>query len=126
MEQIFSFPSVSVPVLSRQSVSTWASVSREKIFCTRIFIRESRITPAARETEIRSTRPLGSIPRRAAAEDTTASSTGVCRHSSASRNKKAPRGMMHTLVKFVTLRMEPRSSDSTRFSFRTSETSFAA
>ena len=96
------------------------------MFCTRIFIFASRITPAANETEISSTSPLGSMPSNAAAEEITASSTAAFRRKNASRNIKIPKGMMSALVKRVTFLMEPSNSDCILFSFFTSLASLVA
>lgn len=54
-------PSVRVPVLSRQTVSTRASPSIAGSSCTRTCLRPSRITPIAKATEVSSTRPSGTI-----------------------------------------------------------------
>ncbi len=54
-------PSVSVPVLSRHTVSTRASPSIAGSSCTRHRLRPSRMTPTAKATEVSSTRPSGTI-----------------------------------------------------------------
>ena len=84
------------------------------------------MTPVASEIEIKSTSPFGSIPRSAAADDTTASRMGACRSRKASKNRITPNGTISILVNRVTLFIEPSSSDATRFSFFTSLASFVA
>ncbi len=54
-------PSVRVPVLSRQTMSTRASPSMAGSSCTRHCLRPSRTTPIAKATEVSSTRPSGII-----------------------------------------------------------------
>ncbi len=54
-------PSVSVPVLSRHTVSTRARPSIAGSSCTRHCLRPSRITPIAKATEVSSTSPSGTI-----------------------------------------------------------------
>ncbi len=54
-------PSVRVPVLSRQTVSTRARPSIAGSSWTRHCLRPSRITPIAKATEVSSTRPSGTI-----------------------------------------------------------------
>ncbi|SCG09319.1 hypothetical protein GA0115255_125222 [Streptomyces sp. Ncost-T6T-2b] len=54
-------PSVSVPVLSRQTTSTRARPSMAGSSCTRHCLRPRRTTPMAKATEVRSTRPSGII-----------------------------------------------------------------
>ncbi|OAH12126.1 hypothetical protein STSP_45870 [Streptomyces jeddahensis] len=54
-------PSVSVPVLSRQTVSTRASPSIAGSSCTRHCFRPRRMTPIAKATEVSSTSPSGTI-----------------------------------------------------------------
>ncbi len=54
-------PSVSVPVLSRQTVSTRARPSMAGSSCTRHCLRPSRMTPIAKATEVSSTSPSGTI-----------------------------------------------------------------
>lgn len=54
-------PSVSVPVLSRQTTSTRASPSMAGSSCTRHCLRPSRMTPIAKATEVSRTSPSGII-----------------------------------------------------------------
>ncbi len=54
-------PSVSVPVLSRHTVSTRARPSMAGSSWTRHCLRPSRITPIAKATEVSSTSPSGTI-----------------------------------------------------------------
>ena len=86
----------------------------------------SRVTPMASETEISSTRPLGSIPSSAAAEETTASWTSAPRSSSAYASSAAPSGTISQLVKPVTRRIEPSSSEAAAFCCLTSAVRAAA
>ena len=53
---------VSVPVLSRQSTSTLASVSMQYISCTSTFLDESLIIDTARTELVRRIIPFGIIP----------------------------------------------------------------
>ena len=64
-------PSVMVPVLSRQRVSTRAQVSTQYISCTRVFRAESLITLTANARLMSSTRPSGIMPTIAATVLTT-------------------------------------------------------
>ena len=90
------------------------------MFCTRMRIFASLMTPVASETEISSTSPLGSMPSSAADDETTESYMPPCRSSVDSKNSAMPSGMMSQLVKRVTLFIESSSSECTRFSRRTS------
>ncbi len=54
-------PSVRVPVLSRQTVSTRARPSMAGSSCTRHCLRPRRMTPMAKATEVRSTSPSGTM-----------------------------------------------------------------
>lgn len=56
--------SVSVPVLSRQTVSTRASPSMAGSSCTRHCFLPSRTTPTAKASEVSSTRPSGTMGTR--------------------------------------------------------------
>ena len=66
-------PSVIVPVLSRQRVSTLASVSIQYNSCTSVFFVARTREPSVRATLVSSTRPSGIIPRTAATIFTTES-----------------------------------------------------
>ncbi|CPU66295.1 Uncharacterised protein [Mycobacteroides abscessus] len=57
---------MSVPVLSAHTTSTRASPSMAGSSCTRHRRRPSRTTPIAKATEVRSTRPSGTMGTRAA------------------------------------------------------------
>ena len=74
MSETVIFPWVMVPVLSRQSMSTRDRFSMQNSSCTRVFFRASLMTPTARDTLVSSTSPLGIMPIKAAAVDTTAPS----------------------------------------------------
>ena len=71
-------PSVSVPVLSRQTVSTRARPSIAGSSCTRHCWRPSRTTPIAKATEVSSTRPSGTIGTMPATVRRTASRQSLC------------------------------------------------
>ena len=55
-------PSVIVPVLSRQSTLTRASISREYRSCTRVCFFASRLTPNAMASDVKSNSPEGIMP----------------------------------------------------------------
>ena len=99
-------PVVRVPVLSRQSVSTWARVSSAKSSCTSTRFFASAAMPTARLILMSSTSPLGSMPSSAAAVVTTAWFTASARRKYASRKRSTPRGGIKYAVKHVTRRME--------------------
>ena len=69
-------PSVIVPVLSRLSASTRASVSTDSSSCTSVLWRASRMAATAKFSEVSSTRPSGIMPTTPATAETTA-----CLHS---------------------------------------------
>ena len=58
----FMRPSVMVPVLSRQSTLTRASISSEYISCTRVLYFARRIMPTDSATVVRSSSPEGIMP----------------------------------------------------------------
>ena len=75
-------PSVIVPVLSRQRVSTLARVSTQYMSCTSVFLAESFITLTAKARLISSTSPSGIMPTMAA----TVLTTEFCRVSPSTKN----------------------------------------
>ena len=62
MPWISMLPSVIVPVLSRHSTSTLASVSTQYISCARVWCLASLITLRQNTTDVSATRPLGIMP----------------------------------------------------------------
>ena len=66
------FPSVKVPVLSKQSVSTLASVSIQYNSCTNTLECDNLITLTAKTVLVNNTKPSGIIPITAATVFTTA------------------------------------------------------
>ena len=58
----FILPSVIVPVLSRQSTLTRASISSEYKSCTKVLCLVRRITPTASATLVSSSIPEGIMP----------------------------------------------------------------
>ena len=116
---IFMFPSVSVPVLSRQSTSTCAKFSSEYKSCTSTFFLESVIIPAARLILMSRYSPFGSIPSKPAEVPTTTSYM-------ACTNSRMPSGTIQRLVKRVTFRIEPTNSECMALVFLASFVNFAA
>ena len=80
---------VSVPVLSRQSTSTLASVSMQYISCTSTFLDESLIIDTARTELVRRIIPFGIIPT----SDATVLITADCNVASGSVNCRIKNAM---------------------------------
>ena len=110
-------PSVMVPVLSKQSTSTWASVSREYSSCTNTLRFAKRPTPTAKLMLINRTRPLGSMPSKPAAVETTEVVGSPPRKKNASKNNTMPKGIIKNPVKRVTFLIEVTNSECTCFIF---------
>ena len=104
-------PSVMVPVLSRHSVSTRASVSMQYSSCTRVLRADRRITPKASAVLISRTSPWGIIPSMAETVSRMAALYPSPDRKYCLQNRAIPMGRMTILMNFRILFMLLRSSE---------------
>ena len=91
-------PWVSVPVLSKQTVSTLASDSIENKSCTKTFSLVKRMILTAKATDVKTTNPSGIIPTTAAIVYIAASFVFKPNAFFCTKNKQIPKG---TIIKEI-------------------------
>ena len=94
-------PVVMVPVLSRHSVSTRASVSMQYSCCTSTWLFARRTTATASTVEVSRMSPSGIMPTSADTVDRMASFVSVPVRKCCRANKSAPNGKMMKLTNLM-------------------------
>ena len=116
---------VMVPVLSRQSTSTWASSSTVASSFAKALRRARTITPTTKANEVRSTRPSGTIATAAPTVLRKASCQPLLLVSKATSKSPAANGTTTTSTRRILL-TPSRSSELTKVNRRASSLSLLA
>ena len=126
MRETSIWPDVMVPVLSRQRVSTRASVSTQYACCTSTPRWPRRVVAIARTDDVRRTSPWGIMPRTALVEVRMALSTVPPSMSSDRTNSPTPSGTRTMVPSLMMARSVSSISERTAFTYFASALIFAA